>query len=112
MIGVIIIGFRRAVFSNEAGLGSAAIAHATARTRYPVREGYVALLEPFIDTVVVCTMTALVIIITGNYMDIGGMSGVDLTSKAFASVIRTVRARTDKHVGNNHVRIRQMKKQK
>ncbi len=56
-VGVMIMGFRRAVFSNEAGLGSAAIAHATARTREPVSEGYVALLEPFIDTVVVCTIS-------------------------------------------------------
>ena len=60
-----VIGIKRAVFSNEAGTGSASIAHSAAKTDIPVREGYVALLEPFIDTVVVCTMTALVIIITG-----------------------------------------------
>jgi len=60
-----VIGIKRAVFSNEAGTGSASIAHSAAKTDVPVREGYVALLEPFIDTVVVCTMTALVIIITG-----------------------------------------------
>ncbi|MCA9170750.1 MAG: amino acid carrier protein, partial [Planctomycetales bacterium] len=64
-LGVLIQGFRRAAFSNEAGVGSAAIAHSAAKTRYPVREGIVALLEPFIDTVVVCSMTALVIVITG-----------------------------------------------
>ncbi|TNF89942.1 MAG: alanine:cation symporter family protein, partial [Gammaproteobacteria bacterium] len=89
MIGVIIIGFRRAVFSNEAGLGSAAIAHSTARTRYPVREGYVALLEPFIDTVVVCTMTALVIITTvyDPALAGAGVSGIELTTRAFESTL-------------------------
>lgn len=65
--GVLIQGFRRAAFSNEAGVGSAAIAHSAAKTAYPIREGIVALLEPFIDTVVICTMTALVIVITGAY---------------------------------------------
>ncbi|SDO03035.1 alanine or glycine:cation symporter, AGCS family [Lutimaribacter pacificus] len=63
--GALIQGFRRAAFSNEAGIGSAAIAHSAVRTKEPVTEGYVALLEPFIDTVVICTMTALVIVITG-----------------------------------------------
>ena len=66
-IGVMVIGIQRAVFSNEAGIGSAAIAHSAAKTDEPVSEGIVALLEPFIDTVVICTMTALVIIITGVY---------------------------------------------
>ncbi len=66
-LGVLVVGFQRAAFSNEAGIGSAAIAHSAARTEYPVREGIVALLGPFIDTVVVCTMTALVIVITGVY---------------------------------------------
>lgn len=66
-IGVLVVGFKRAAFSNEAGVGSAAIAHSAAKTDYPVREGIVALLEPFIDTVVICTMTALVIVITGAY---------------------------------------------
>ncbi|MFN3189280.1 MAG: alanine/glycine:cation symporter family protein [Aureliella sp.] len=64
-LGVLVIGIKRAVFSNEAGAGSASIAHSAAKTDIPIREGFVALLEPFIDTVVVCTMTALVIIITG-----------------------------------------------
>ena len=64
-LGCMVIGIKRAVFSNEAGTGSASIAHSAAKTDVPIREGYVALLEPFIDTVVVCTMTALVIIITG-----------------------------------------------
>jgi len=68
-VGVLIQGFRRAAFSNEAGVGSAAIAHSAAKTDYPVREGIVALLEPFVDTVVVCTMTALVIVVTGVYND-------------------------------------------
>lgn len=67
MLGVIVVGFQRAAFSNEAGVGSAAIAHAAAKTDYPVREGVVALLGPFIDTVVICTMTALVIVITGAW---------------------------------------------
>jgi alanine or glycine:cation symporter, AGCS family len=86
-IGVMIIGFRRAVFSNEAGLGSAAIAHATARTRHPVSEGYVALLEPFLDTVVICTMTALVIITTvyDPALAQSGVNGIELTAAAFAS---------------------------
>jgi AGCS family alanine or glycine:cation symporter len=89
MIGAIIIGFRRAVFSNEAGLGSAAIAHSTARTSYPVREGYVALLEPFIDTVVICTMTALVIITTvyDPALAGAGVSGIELTTRAFESTL-------------------------
>lgn len=88
MLGVMILGFRRAAFSNEAGLGSAAIAHATARTRFPVSEGYVALLEPFIDTVVICTMTALVIITTVYEPGMTGeISGIELTTQAFASTI-------------------------
>ncbi len=68
-LGCLVIGIKRAVFSNEAGTGSASIAHSAAKTNIPVREGYVALLEPFIDTVVVCTMTALVIIVTGVISD-------------------------------------------
>ena len=70
IIGVLIQGFRRAAFSNEAGVGSASIAHSAVRTEEPISEGVVALLEPFIDTIVICTMTALVIIISG-YGDIG-----------------------------------------
>ncbi len=85
-IGVLIQGFRRAAFSNEAGVGSAAIAHSAAKTKHPVSEGFVALLEPFIDTVVVCTLTALVLIFTGFYND-DGMGGATLTSEAFGSVI-------------------------
>ena len=86
VIGAMIQGFQRAAFSNEAGIGSAAIAHSAVKTKEPATEGYVALLEPFIDTVVICTMTALVIIITGVYQDDGGLSGVALTSSAFTSV--------------------------
>jgi len=84
-IGVLIQGFKRAAFSNEAGIGSAAIAHSAVRTKEPVTEGIVSLLEPFIDTVVICTMTALVIVITGAYQNVSGLSGVELTSNAFAS---------------------------
>lgn len=110
IVGVIIVGFQRAAFSNEAGAGSAAIAHSAVKTKYPASEGVVALLEPFIDTVVICTMTALVIIffnIDGGNMqsvfqygaagdsassvllnsDGSSIGGVDLTSMAFDSVI-------------------------
>ena len=92
-LGVLIIGVKRAVFSNEAGIGSAAIAHSAAKVSNPVEEGSVALLEPFIDTIVVCTMTALVIIITGSYIDpsnaefIANNQGGALTSAAMGSVI-------------------------
>jgi AGCS family alanine or glycine:cation symporter len=64
-VGALIQGFKRAAFSNEAGVGSAAIAHSAVRTKEPITEGFVSLLEPLIDTVVICTMTALVIVITG-----------------------------------------------
>ncbi|MDA1166441.1 MAG: alanine/glycine:cation symporter family protein [Planctomycetota bacterium] len=92
-IGVLVTGFKRAAFSNEAGVVSAAIAHAAAKTEYPVREGIVALLEPFIDTVVICTMTALVIIVTGAYnnpvyqIHVLSDEGAALTSKAMSEVI-------------------------
>ena len=92
-LGVLIIGVKRAVFSNEAGIGSAAIAHSAAKVSDPVEEGVVALLEPFIDTIVVCSMTALVIIITGAYLDpanadlIANNQGGALTSAAMAGVI-------------------------
>jgi AGCS family alanine or glycine:cation symporter len=77
------------VFSNEAGLGSAAIAHSTARTTEPVSQGFVGLLEPFIDTVVICTMTALVITTTVYEpgMANSGVSGIELTTRAFASTL-------------------------
>lgn len=86
-VGVLIQGFRRAAFSNEAGVGSASIAHSAVKTNNPASEGIVALLEPFIDTVVVCTMTALVIIITDNHLDPNASDGVALTSQAFAGEI-------------------------
>ncbi len=85
-IGVLVVGFQRAAFSNEAGVGSAAIAHSAAKTNHPPSEGFVALLEPFIDTVVVCTLTALVLIFTGMH-EVEGVAGVTLTTKAFGSVI-------------------------
>jgi AGCS family alanine or glycine:cation symporter len=105
VVGALIQGFRRAAFSNEAGVGSAAIAHSAVRTKEPVTEGTVALLEPFIDTVVICTMTALVIVIsgvltvdpaTGLYVvgaggvieTPGGASGVELTSLALRRACR------------------------
>ena len=92
LVGVMIQGIRRGAFSNEAGVGSAAIAHSAVRTKYPASEGIVALLEPFVDTVVICTMTALVIVITnfdGNFMEYGVpiKEGVELTATAFDSVI-------------------------
>jgi len=86
LIGVLIVGFQRAAFSNEAGVGSAPIAHAAVKTNRPISEGFVALLEPFIDTVIICTMTALVIIFTNNH-EVVGLEGVELTSKAFDSVL-------------------------
>lgn len=103
LVGALIQGFKRAAFSNEAGVGSAAIAHSAVRTKEPITEGFVSLLEPFIDTVVICTMTALVIIITqqlvvdpatGLYIlneggttikTVGDTSGVGLTAAAFGS---------------------------
>ncbi|MCK4975054.1 MAG: alanine:cation symporter family protein, partial [Sulfurimonas sp.] len=94
MLGAIIQGFQRAVFSSEAGIGSSPVAHAPAKTKYPVRQGMVALYEPFIDTVVICTMTALVIVITGVYTHDGAYSalieakqGAALTSAAYGTVI-------------------------
>ncbi len=92
-VGVLVLGIKRAVFSNEAGIGSAAIAHSAAKVQHPVEEGVVALLEPFIDTVIVCTMTALVIVITGAYNDpanaqiIAAEQGGALTSVAMGSAV-------------------------
>lgn len=88
VVGVLFQGFKRAAFSNEAGIGSAAIAHSAVRTNRPVTEGFVALYEPFIDTVVVCTITALVIIVTGTWdPSVDPSQGVALTSEAFESTI-------------------------
>ena len=101
ILGVLVQGFRRAAFSNEAGVGSAAIAHSAVKTKHPASEGTVALLEPFIDTIVICTMTALVIVLFNvegafTYGDTAGnvtfsdgtvLSGVGLTSHIFDSAI-------------------------
>ncbi len=95
IFGAMVQGFQRAVFSNEAGLGSAGIAHAPARVKYPIRQGLVSLYEPFIDTVVVCTMTALVVILTGTYLGgtealdaaIAAKQGAVITSTAFGTVV-------------------------
>jgi AGCS family alanine or glycine:cation symporter len=84
-LGVLIQGMKRAAFSNEAGLGSAAIAHAAAKTEEPVREGFVAMLGPFIDTIIVCTMTALAILSTGVHEEAEGMMGVTITARAFGA---------------------------
>ena len=87
-VGVLIQGFKRAAFSNEAGIGSSSIAHSAVKTKYPASEGLVALLEPFIDTVVVCTMTALVLIITGQIVPgtiLSDEQGVLLTASALES---------------------------
>jgi len=95
-IGVLVQGFRRAAFSNEAGVGSAAIAHSAAKTDHPVREGIVALLEPLIDTIIVCSMTGIVIVLTGAYDGaanpefapyLDNANGAGLTSQAFGSVV-------------------------
>lgn len=88
MIGCIIIGMRRSIQSNEAGSGSAPIAYAAVKTKEPVSQGFVSMIEPFFDTIIVCSMTAFVIILTGQYLNYReGISGVELTSSAFASVI-------------------------
>lgn len=97
VVGVMIVGFQRAAFSNEAGLGSAAIAHSAVKTHRPVSEGFVAMFEPLIDTVVICTMTALAIVIAGApslqagidtvQAGNGAPDGVILTSDAFATVL-------------------------
>lgn len=86
ILAVFVIGMRRAVYSTEAGLGSATIAHAAAKTHEPVSEGMVALMEPFIDTVLICSMTALVIVVTGVYVDTS-LNDIQMTSAAFNSVI-------------------------
>ncbi len=94
IIGSLIQGFQRAVFSSEAGIGSSPVAHAPVKTKYPIRQGLVALYEPFIDTIIICTMTALVIVITGVYAPDGtyadlieAKQGAALTSAAYGTVI-------------------------
>ena len=87
LMGALLMGVQRATFSNEAGLGSSAIAHCSVKTDVPVSQGMVAMLGPFIDTVIICMVTALVIVISGTYVEGGGIEGVELTSRAFASGI-------------------------
>ncbi len=87
LAGAMLTGIQRASFSNEAGLGSAAIVQSCARTEEPVRQGIAAMMGPFIDTVIICLTTALVIVITGVYQSGQGMAGVELTSQAFATTI-------------------------
>ena len=88
-LGVLVLGFRRAAFSNEAGIGSSSIAHSAVRTNEPLTQGFVAMLEPFIDTVIVCSITALVITtgLDASELGTGAVSGVELTSRAFAQVV-------------------------
>lgn len=88
VIGSIIIGLRRSIQSNEAGIGSSPIAYAAVKTNEPISQGFVSMIEPFLDTVIVCSMTAFVIILTGEYKNYtAGITGVELTSAAFESVI-------------------------
>ncbi len=87
LMGALLMGVQRATFSNEAGLGSSAIAHSAVKTDVPISQGMVGMLGPFIDTVVICMVTALVIVISGTYVEGGGIEGVELTSRAFASGI-------------------------
>ncbi|MDH5723183.1 MAG: alanine:cation symporter family protein [Alphaproteobacteria bacterium] len=86
-IGVLFVGAQRAFFSNEAGLGSASIVHATAKTNSPVSQGFVGMLGPFIDTVIICSITAMVIVITDSYKVTGEIEGIALTSRAFESTL-------------------------
>ena len=87
IIGVMIAGIKRAVFSNESGIGSAPIAYAAAKSDNHLNTGFMSLLSPFVDTIIICSMTSLVIIITGSYIDSEGIEGVQLTSRAFESGI-------------------------
>ncbi|HUQ11985.1 MAG TPA: alanine/glycine:cation symporter family protein [Steroidobacteraceae bacterium] len=86
IMGALIQGFRRAAFANEAGIGSAPMAHAAVRTREPMSQGFAALMEPFLDTVIICLLTALVVVVTGVYRT-SGADGIALTSEAFATVV-------------------------
>ncbi|MEP5566200.1 MAG: alanine/glycine:cation symporter family protein [Halioglobus sp.] len=90
MLGVMLIGISRAAFSNEAGVGTEVMAHGAARTNEPIREGLVAMLGPVADTLIVCTCTALVILIAGNWQNPGDLSGITLTSNAFANEMGNV----------------------
>lgn len=86
VVGALIAGFRRAAFANEAGLGSAPMAHAMVRTKEPMSQGFAALMEPFLDTVIICLLTALVVVVTGVYQT-SAADGIALTSAAFATVV-------------------------
>ena len=86
VVGALIQGFRRAAFANEAGLGSAPMAHATVRTNEPMSQGFAALMEPFLDTVIICMLTALVVVVSGVYQS-SASEGIALTSDAFATVV-------------------------
>ena len=85
IIGAFIVGMRRAVYSSEAGIGTAVIAHSAAKTREPASEGLVALIEPFIDTVIICSLTAITLVVAGTYLN-SGLEGIEITSMAFAGV--------------------------
>jgi len=86
VIGALIVGFRRAAFANEAGIGSAPMAHATVRTNEPMSQGFAALMEPFLDTIIICLLTALVIVVSGVNQT-SSSEGIALTSAAFATVV-------------------------
>lgn len=85
-IGSLIVGFQRATYSNSAGVGDAPIAHSVVKTNRPASEGFVASLEPFVDTIIICSMTALTIVVTGTWRGAEGVEGVTITSQAFATV--------------------------
>ena len=87
LLGGLLVGVQRAVFSNESGLGSAAIVHSAVKTEHPVAQGIVGMQGPFIDTILICTITALVIVTTGAYQGADGVEGVTLTSNAFSAGI-------------------------
>jgi len=86
VVGALIQGFRRASFANEAGIGSAPMAHSTVRTREPMSQGFAALMEPFLDTIIICLLTALVVVVSGVYLS-SPSKGIALTSDAFATVV-------------------------
>ncbi len=87
LIGAVLAGVQRATFSNEAGLGSSAIVHACARTNIPAKQGIAGMMGSFVDTVIICTMTALIIVISGAYLNSEGVAGVSLTSDAMGSAV-------------------------
>jgi AGCS family alanine or glycine:cation symporter len=86
-VGALLAGIQRATFSNEAGLGSSAIIHATAKTNIPVKQGIAGMMGSFVDTVIICMMTALIIVISGAYKTTDGIAGVELTSAAMGSAV-------------------------